>query len=266
MKRWIDAGHLKAARTSGGHRRVPRREAVRFVRERRLAVADPDILGLKGLDLTSGGALTAEALTAALTAQDAAHAEGLIVSAYVRGDALSELFDGPVRASMDHIGTLWGDSEAGIMFEHRAVDLLLRAIHRIRSLQPDPEPGAPVAVGGAVADDPYLLPSLMVATVLSEVGFRVTNLGPNTPTPALAEAARRIDADLLWLSVSTEQDPDELKATLGELTASVGNTPLAVGGRGLDESTRPEVDGVEVLLTMDALVDFARRVRASGLA
>ncbi len=259
IKRWIDAGEMAAARTSGGHRRVSQREAVRFIRDRGLTVALPAALGLNGIlsaqSLTD--APTAEALIEALTAEDAVHAEGMLLAAYLNGASLPALFDGPVREAVHHLGTLWHDGDVGIVFEHRAVDLLVRAVNRIRALQPVPAADAPVAVGGAVAGDPYLLPSLMAAAVLAERGFRVTNLGPDTPHSGLTEACRRLDPDLLWLSVSVSTE--NLGATLRALAAAITPKLLALGGRGLEPTDLPGIEGVHVLQTMDELDLFVEK-------
>jgi len=48
IKRWTDEGRIEAARTAGGHRRIPIAEAVRFVRETGASVVQPQALGLPG--------------------------------------------------------------------------------------------------------------------------------------------------------------------------------------------------------------------------
>ena len=46
LKRWIDAGKIAASRTEGGHRRVERAEAVRFIRETGARLVRPELLDL----------------------------------------------------------------------------------------------------------------------------------------------------------------------------------------------------------------------------
>lgn len=265
MKRWIDAGQVRAVRTAGGHRRVSQAEAVRFIRSRRLDIVDPAALGVQGLE--SDGAATEEvdeeALVDAFLSRDVARAERLIVAAYLRGAALPALFDGPIREAMDRLGRLWMEGGEGIMYEHRATDMLVRTLSRLHSLQPAPDRGAPVAVGGAVAGDPYLLPSMMAAIVLAEAGFAVTNLGPNTPPAALVEACRRLDGDFLWLSASTQVDVEDLARQLQQITAHTAPRPIALGGRGVEQCELPDVDTVYPLTSMQALSDLAVRTRSS---
>lgn len=258
LKRWIDAGRIEAARTSGGHRRVTQREAVRFIREQGLPVVDPVALGLRelapALAVMDEHALTAEVLIETFTSPDAAQAGALLVAAYLRGAALPDLFDGPLRDAMHYLGTLWNHGDEGILFEHRATDIALQAVSQIRALLPLPLASAPVAVGAACAIDPYLLPSLLVATVLAERGFRVTNLGPQTPAPVLAETAYRTRADLVWLSVSVPASG--LEHELDALHSSMPEVPLVIGGRGVEAATVPAVDQSHVLPSLRALSDL----------
>jgi excisionase family DNA binding protein len=46
LKRWCDQGLLPSVRTPGGHRRLPLDGVVQFIRERRLALVRPSLLGL----------------------------------------------------------------------------------------------------------------------------------------------------------------------------------------------------------------------------
>src|SRR4030095_13667767 len=46
LRRWVDSGDIRMSRTAGGHRRIPLREAIRFVRAIGATVVRPDILGL----------------------------------------------------------------------------------------------------------------------------------------------------------------------------------------------------------------------------
>lgn len=256
MKRWIDAGDLRAARTAGGHRRVTQREAVRFIRERRLPVLDPAALGLPELALADGVALTAGVLVDALTAPEATQAGPLLVAAFLRGVSLPGIFDGPLREAMHHLGTLWNHGDEGILFEHRATDVVIQAVSQIRSLLPAARPSAPVAVGAAFATDPYLLPSLLVATVLADAGFRVTNLGPQTPAAVLAETARRAGADLVWLSVSVPSAA--LVDHVESVHSSMPGVPFVIGGRGVEASAVPAADPLHALPDLGALSDFVR--------
>ncbi|MEP0545989.1 MAG: cobalamin-dependent protein [Rhodothermales bacterium] len=273
MKRWIDAGELEAARTAGGHRRVSQREAVRFIRERALHVVDPAALRLPelvGLPDIEAAPVTAEGLIEALVAGEAARARALVVAAYVGGASLASLCDGPLRGALHHAGMLWengggGVDPSGIGIEHEAVDVFVQILHQIRTLRPLAPDGAPVAVGGAFEGDPYTVPSLMAAAVLEDLGFDVTNLGPNTPIDVLADAARRRRADLVWLSVSASPPDEELRRASAALATELNaaGARFVVGGR---EAKADALPGLTVLPSMLALNALAEQIMAERRA
>ncbi|MEX2400876.1 MAG: helix-turn-helix domain-containing protein, partial [Rhodothermales bacterium] len=164
IRRWVDAGRIDVMRTAGGHRRIPLRSALRYVRENDLQILRPDLLGMPGLTARAAHEeLTADALFDLLQAGDAAAVRGAVAGAFLHGMPLSELYDGPVAGALQRLGELWRHGEEGIFVEHVATSICIEAVNEIRLLLPPPVDGAPVALGGAVAADPYILPSLMAA-------------------------------------------------------------------------------------------------------
>ena len=49
VRRWVDSGDIRIARTAGGHRRIPLTEAIRFIRLINAPVVRPELLGLGSL-------------------------------------------------------------------------------------------------------------------------------------------------------------------------------------------------------------------------
>jgi excisionase family DNA binding protein len=232
LKRWIDSGQIDASRTSGGHRRIALAEALRFIRVTGHPIIDPGPLGLNPLAADLGKPLV-DRLHQALSTADAIQARSLMVSAYAGGMALAELCDGPIRQAMERIGLLWHESESGIMVEHQATDTCLQALHALRAYLREPEPGAPIALGGAPSRDPYLLPSLMSAIILGDIGYRTVNLGPETPLETLRHAIEQHQPRLVWLAVSTADAAANLRQPLHKLSDDLltRRISLAVGGR-----------------------------------
>lgn len=267
MKRWIDAGEVAAARTAGGHRRVSRREAVRFIRERGFPVADlaalrlPELAGVPHDE--EAGAVTADVLIEAFRAGEAGRARALVVAEYVRGESVATLCDGLMRETLHRVGKLWREQDRvdGIGIEHEVTDTFIHALGQIRSLVALPGPNAPVAVGGAIASDPYIVPSLMAATVLEDLGFDVTNLGPDTPAEVLGATAQRRKADLVWCSVSTKPSLHILQQEAENLAARMAEPGIRVivGGR---EAKEGALEGLTVLPSMQALATIARQILA----
>ena len=245
LRRWTNSGAIRTSRTVGGHRRIPLSEAIRFVRETGATVVRPELLGFPGADpgatAAAAAAATAsvdereETLYKVLVDGDAPAATGQILGMYLGGLSPATMFDGPVGGAMHRIGELWKHGGRGILLEHRATDICLRAVAQLRQLLPPAPADAPAAVGGAPGGDPYLLPSLMAATVFADAGYRETNFGADTPLPLLAEAAREQGAAVAWLAVSWIL-PDraaDLRREFAQLARALRrhNVALVVGGR-----------------------------------
>jgi excisionase family DNA binding protein len=269
IKRWADEGEIRAARTVGGHRRIPLPEALRFVRERGLALPHAEVLGLADVATLRAEPMAGDDATAfreLLLSGDEVRSRGLLQSLFLSGMSVAAIVDGPVRLAMQDIGELWHGDPRGILLEHRATDLCAQALHQLRAFLPEAAAGAPVAVGGALDADPYLLGSLAAATALAAEGYRAVNLGPATPAGTLAEAARSLGAKLLWVSVANSPEPGRLPAVLGELAETVAplGTQIVAGGSALDLDALPPLPNLHGGRSMADLCAFARSLVAPG--
>ena len=279
LKRWADDGKLSVNRTPGGHRKITLSEAVRFVRETRLPVVRPDILGIEGLaaqpTTPTSDQAAGDELYAMLERGGGFAVRGLVVGWFLAGQTVSMIADGPLRQAMARIGELWRHDSAGIFLEHRATDLTVQAINFLHALLPAPLVDAPLALGGAPSGDPYFLPSSIAACVLSECGWRTMNLGPDTPMDTFSAAAARERPRLVWLSISTTEPaptPDQVDQLARRL--SLYGSTLVVGGRGAVGCLPAPVPGsVCIVRSMAELSAFAhgtghapdRRAKSPGV-
>ena len=230
LKRWADAGRIRVQRTEGGHRRIPLVEAVRFIRESGAQVVRPDLLGL-GDTPANEGTTSEEALFEHLREGNGRDARALLVGRYLAGESIASLADGPIRSAMTRIGELWLHDPRGVFVEHRATDCCLQVVNHLRALFEPPADG-PVALGGAPAGDPYLLPSMLASAVLASEGLRPVNLGADTPVASMRHAVAHHAPVLVWLSVSSAVSPaidEEIAGLAREVTSA--RRAFAVGGR-----------------------------------
>lgn len=231
LKRWVDAGDMTIRRTAGGHRRIPVAEVLRYARSEGLTIQDAELLG--GARPAASRRLTTS-VTRAVLAGDGGALQRLLLHAHFDGVTVTTLADGPIRLAMESVGRLWLDSPDGIACEHRATMLVMRAVEGLRSVLPIAPANAPVAIGGGRAGDPYLLPSMLAALVLQEVGWRTVDLGPDTPDEALVSAAKRYRAALVWRSFTGDLDPAAATKDLAALCRKLSPCRVAVGGRCAD--------------------------------
>ncbi|MBL9016418.1 MAG: helix-turn-helix domain-containing protein [Myxococcales bacterium] len=228
LKRWIDAGKIAASRTEGGHRRVEIAEAMRFIRTTHAPVARPELLDLPEVNVARA---STRDLASYLFEGDDTAARGWLVARYLEGQTIAQLADGPIRAAMTQLGDLWNHDEAGIFIEHRATDICLRGVAQLRAMMPDPDHDAPIALGAGPPGDPYLIPSQLAAMVLMESGLRAINLGPETPTAALAKAITHHRPKLVWLSISVALTPARSRALTRWISELPTSLAVAVGGQ-----------------------------------
>jgi len=270
IKRWADDGTVQALRTAGGHRRIPIEEAIAFIRESGLRVLKPDILGLAELDAGTSDSLEhgseTEVLYSCLRDGNSADARGVILSLYVGGWSIAQIIDGPVQDSMRYLGDLWKEDENAIFLEHRATDILIQSLNYLRSLLRIQPANAPLAIGAAPTGDPYIVPTLSASLVLSEAGFRTTNLGPETPVQILEHAATQLQPHLIWLSVSNTSRAERLRTeimSLVEMFRSSGGV-VVVGGRGARALQLGRQSGLHIGASMAELEAFVRGFSSSA--
>ena len=268
LKRWADSGRLAVARTAGGHRRIQLQEAIRFVREQGFALQQPGVLGLDELEGTSDQPRNDNPATVvhdALAAGDGERARAATLTAYLEGMPLSLVVDTLIAPAMRAIGERWQHDGDGIMVEHRAAEICGQILGRIRGLA-GPGDNAPAAVGGAPGEDPYVLPSLMAASVLASEGWEETNLSAHTPMAVLAQAAACAGARLVWVAFSTQQSRASVRETVEALQAALARENAApavvVGGPAVGDGPPLGLPGIYHARSMTELAAFAQGLRS----
>jgi len=274
LKRWADEGKIRVSRTAGGHRRIALVDAVQFIRESQLDVVRPEVLGLAETGRvhqaihSEDAAALADPLYEALHEGELTEARSMLIAAFLDGRSLAALCDGPIRSALERLGTLYQHADEGIFIEHRATDICIHTLNQIRTMLPAPAADAPVAVGGTPSGDPYVIPSLMATVVLTDLGYRAMNLGPDMPFGVMAGAALKENARLVWVSASSPIERRPVRdglASLADQVAAAGAS-VAVGGRQIDSSYHELRPNIQRVTTMQELAAFARGLRTAETA
>lgn len=264
LKRWVDAGKIVAFRTEGGHRRIAVSEAMRFIRDSHAPIARPELLGMPELAAAQRASLDGSgSLLDALRQGDVVGARGFLLARYLGGSSIAELADGPIREAMEQIGELWlHDIARGVFLEHRATDTCMQAVQFIRNRLDSPAT-APLALGGSPEDDAHMLPSMLASMVIASAGFRVVNLGADTPLGALQQAVQHHHPRLVWMSASIPTNPARAKAIARWLASLPASIVTVVGGRAAGALVGR---GVQRVHTMAELGELATRTLTSPRA
>jgi excisionase family DNA binding protein len=260
IKRWADEGRIASDRTAGGHRRIGVEEALRFVRDAQLDLLRPDVLGLSGLEPVRAGSYIDHAarIRDLLLSGDAVQFRAALLSAYLAGESIAALCDGPLKEAMVAVGERWHDESSGIFEEHRATALACTGLVQLTLTLPQQQ-RARVALGGALRDDHSHLASLMAATVLAAAGYRQVNLGANTPAVAFLDACDAYSPALVWLSVNHVPDVSVARSEVDLIVRELHRRAIAVviGGRAIGDLGRLDQPGLQVARTMGELSSFA---------
>ena len=213
-------------------------------------------------ELSGIGEVSEDAVKNALKSGDGRVLCALLSALYDRGVPIAEICDGAIRAAMTELGDQWekGNKEDAILAEHRATGLCLEGLSRLRAKTSPPPARSPIAVGGTPPDDPYVLPTWMVATVLADLGIHVTNLGASLPVDLLLRHAKKVEADLLWLSVSVSDLPPGFADSIASVLRQIEKEGrhLMVGGRAVEAYSWPASQALHLFRDLTEMAAFVR--------
>jgi len=261
VKRWCDSGRLTARYTSGGHRRVRADDLLKFVHSSDKKLVHPEILGLPALNERSKFDLDAirADLCEALLHFDETKCREIVSELYVRGLTVLQILESVIRETMVQIGDRWSCGDADVYQERRGCELVTMLIHDLRRQIPEPPEDARVAIGGTTSGDHYRLASLMVETVLKEIGWNATSLGENLPMETFAAALERHQPDLVWFSLSHLTDKDRFIREYNEFYKQYGQqVAIVIGGRDVSAELLSQVSCFAYCETLKELVDLTR--------
>lgn len=263
VKRWVDSGMLRAARTAGKHRLIPYSEAVRLAQELGFpltgltSLAEETPIGTK-----ADREQVISILENLLREARASECQLLIESLYRSGWDGVALGDDLIRPVMERIGHSWQIGSLDVYEEHEATQIVASALrHVIDRSDHEKKPGL-LALGANVEGDPYVIARLLSEMVLRELGWDVRNLGSNLPLRSLAEAVERLRPRLVFLSVNYLADEERFVReyqSFHEKASAVG-TAVIVGGQALGPHIRSRLVFASYGERMAHLAEFARRV------
>lgn len=263
LNEWLQSAELPGVVDPNGERRVYLSALIRFVRQNRLPIQNPEALGLTIPEEIKDPIQRDQAFDRAFLKADWRTLAGMLLYLYMEGVTLGEIFDGPVRAAFYRVGELWKCDVNGIGIEHRATSSCLRALQQIEVLVEDPLPSPPRALGGALEGDPHMVPTNMAAAILAEQGFDALDFGPNTPADVLLQAARQQPTRLVWVSVgTTESTAQEIHRALADLALGLQKigSQLVVGGVRLECERQIVPPQALFLSTMTELAQYAQEL------
>jgi MerR family transcriptional regulator, light-induced transcriptional regulator len=246
-------GLLRPSRSSGGFRLYSPADEQRIalMREhlrRGLAAAEAARLAVDGADAPAAEHVAdrsvldadAEGLRAALDAFDERGAQRALddlLAAFTLETVLAEV----VLPYLAELGERWAAGDATVAQEHFASNVIRgRLLGLARGWDGGEGRRALLACAPGEQHD---LGLIAFGLVLARRGWRITFVGPDTPTESLVEAARTVEPDLVVVTATT---PKRLTAIADPLRRLSRNVEVALAGAGATAAVGDRI-GVPVL-------------------
>ena len=269
VKRWVDSGRLPAAKTAGGHRKVPLPSIADFIRETGHQLAEPAVLGMVA---TSRGATlesSVDELFAILVDGNESACREIVLSYYERGETIAAIGDRLIGPAFQRIGDGWASGEIAVHQERRSCEVMMAALHELRRWIPSPADDAPLAlVATPSMDFAETSPRLVELTLLS-AGWRVVMVGCGLPLSEIGDIVAQRCPRLVCLSV-THLAADAVEFA-GELNSVIDAAPstgaercqYAVGGTAISASLLEQLRCGLAASSLHELVEYQRSLRAN---
>jgi excisionase family DNA binding protein len=151
----------------------------------------------------------AERLEMRLLAGDTRGAWGVVEAALAAGSELEEIYIDVLSPAMRSIGAKWAAGEIDVSMEHRASGIAMRIVGRLgpRFARRGRTRGAIII--GSPAGERHALPVALVADVVRQAGWEVSDLGADVPSQSFVFALREItDVVAVGIGVTTEEHFD----------------------------------------------------------
>ena len=262
LKRWCDAGFIKAVKTAGGHRRVTRSEVIAFVKRKNYALRDPVAIGLPDIrDVHFAGIDQARAnFLSAMLAADKLKSQKILCSLFVRGHVVAEIFDRVICPVFTEIGEMWESERLDVYQERLATEICYQSLLQMRTIIPEVENSAPVAIGASFENNEYQLATLGVELCLKNSGWHATSLGANIPINSLLQAVQDIEPSFVWISATSIPDPGSFVSKVNTFSEKVttASTKVLLGGQAVTSDIRKRLKSVLYCENFAQLILLAR--------
>jgi excisionase family DNA binding protein len=131
LKRWIDAGRIRAERSVGKHRRVPLPEVYAFLRTNPVIVREPSLIGLSPTTvrlLSVEPSDPARELYEALVREEPRGVERWLARQREAGHDVETLREGPIADVLFAITELWKHDPDAALVHRAATERVARAL------------------------------------------------------------------------------------------------------------------------------------------
>ena len=209
-------------------------------------------------------------LQARMLAGDEAGSWGVVEAAIRSGMEPRDFYCDVLTPVLHTIGELWQNGQIGVEDEHLASNVASALIGRLGPRFASRGRTKGTVVTAMPAGERHDLGLAMLGDILRSDGYRVLNLGADTPASALVAALRDVnDISAIALSVVNSETLDTAETLIMAVRESVGEVPVLAGGAAVpDEQSAQQLgadgwagDARDVGSVISAIVSSNRQTR-----
>jgi methanogenic corrinoid protein MtbC1 len=166
---------------------------------------------------------------------------GVVEAAIASGMEPRDFYCDVLTPVLHSIGRLWEGGEIGVEDEHLASNVAAGIIGRLGPRFASRGRTKGTVVVAMPAGERHDLGLAMLADILRSDGYRVLNLGADTPAPAMLSALDGIeDLSAVALGIVDSERLDAAASLIASIRDAVGSAPVMVGGAAIadDQSAR----------------------------
>jgi MerR family transcriptional regulator, light-induced transcriptional regulator len=163
------------------------------------------------------------------------------------------------------VGDAWMRGEFAVFEEHLYTEQV-QSVLRTAMGPMQPQGRGPRVLLTTFPNESHSLGMLMVEALLAVEGASCIPLGAETPIPEIVRAASAHKVDIVGVSFSAAFSEKQAIAGLSELRDMLDARVLIWAGGASLERARRGVPGVDLVLTLDALLDKVKEWRALNLS
>lgn len=164
---------------------------------------------------------------------DRQRAEGTITEALNRGIAPKIVYLRILMQAQVELGERWHAGKLTIAEEHRATQLTLDMMARLRQVAPSRSPINKRIMITTIEGDSHLIGARLIADFFGLDGWNVDFLGTATPVAEIISFAREYKPEVIALSISQPEIIARLPGIIGELHALPHGPKILIGGNAL---------------------------------
>ena len=239
IKRWVDKNKLPAEKTLGGHRKITLKNLRDFCTASKYSIQKPEVLGLTASTGRQKDKIriAQEELNTAFNTCSEEKIRGLLTNLALAEVPFHQIFDTVLTPALHQLGCDWYEGTIDAFQERRTIQICTRLLYSFESFFETPKENAPIALLGTLKNDPYIIPILMLETILRSKGWRTEFLGNDLELSSYGKAIELYQPELLAISCSGEREENELAQELRSLAdfCDKEKPELLVGGRYITE-------------------------------